>query len=359
MNILAIDTSCDETSVAVLKNDRVISNTISSQIELHKKWGGVVPTIAKRAHQEKIDKVTEEALKKARLDINNIDAIAVTYGPGLAIALEVGIKKAQKLAIDNGISLIPINHMEGHLLSSFAKNSKGNSKNSLNLNEFPIIGILISGGHTELIYSEKIGSYKIIGETLDDAAGEAFDKLAKMLDLGYPGGPVISEFARKGSAQANRFHLPIPMEKSADMNFSFSGLKTACLYKIREIQKQQKSPKTWVYDFCAEFEQSVIKSLEKKLKIAIDTYHPKCILMGGGVISNQKIRKAIKKIAKDAEIKAYHPYSSRLFTDNAAMVGIAAYLNLKQETGIRILENSREIMELDRNPVAQINEKYG
>ena len=352
MNILAIDTSCDETSAAVLRNGAVLSNIISSQVNLHKKWGGVVPDIARRAHKERIGPVISESLKRAHLTIDDIDAFAATYGPGLAIALEVGLRKAQELAQSQEKPFLPINHMEGHLLSSYAKKSNGKNPDAPHPSDLPLIGLLVSGGHTELVYMKNFGDYVVIGETLDDAAGEAFDKLSKMLNLGYPGGPIISEFAKKG--KKGRFSLPIPMEKSGDFNFSYSGLKTACLYKIREIEKMYRSQRSWVYDFCADFVESVIQSLIIKLESAVTHYQVKGVLLGGGVISNLSLRAKIRSAMKKKGLPVYIPYSPLLFTDNAAMIGVVAHFALTREDPCIAIGKS--IQSIERDPVTRLGQ---
>lgn len=349
MKILAIDTSCDETSVSVCQNNIVLSNVISSQVELHKKWGGVVPDISRRAHIENIDKATKEALKRAKTDIKEIDYFSATYGPGLAIALEIGLKKAQELAINNNKPFVPINHMEGHLLSSFALNQE--STNIIPTpDDFPAIGLLVSGGHTELILVEDYCKYKKIGETLDDAAGEAFDKVSKMLNLGYPGGPIISEFAKKG--KTGRYKLPIPMEKSGNLNFSYSGLKTACLYSIKEINKKINIQSEWVYNFCADFVWTVTRSLVIKLEHAVEEYHPKSVLLGGGVMSNAEIRGEIRKAMNEYGVKVFQPYSDKLFTDNGAMIGVAAYFNI--ENNPKSVLKGKNITSIDRDPILSL-----
>lgn len=352
MNILAIDTSCDETSVAVVQNDSILSNIISSQIDLHRKWGGVVPDIAKRAHKENIDGVISEAISRSHLSLDRIEAFAATYGPGLAPSLEVGLKKAQELAISRNKPFIPINHLEGHLLSSFAKNSKGKNPHAPTFRDLPAIALLVSGGHTELIYVKEIGNYVVIGETLDDAAGEAFDKLAKMLDLGYPGGPIISEFAKKGTP--GRFQLPIPMEKSGDLNFSFSGLKTACLYKIEALKKNSATSRSWVFDFCSDFVESVTKALIVKLDKAVTQYRVNGVFLGGGVISNEYLRRKIRSTMKKRGLRVFIPYSSTLFTDNAAMIGVAAYYAICRNSSKVAFGDS--IRSIERNPVASISD---
>lgn len=309
--ILAIDTSCDETCAAVTRGRKVLSNVIASQINIHAKYGGVVPHLAKRAHEAKIEFVVREAVLKSRIyHLESLAAVAVTVGPGLAPALEVGIAYAKNLAQKWHKPLIAINHMEGHLLSSLA--------NTVGTVPTDFLGLLVSGGHTQLIFVNKIGSYQLLGETLDDAAGEALDKLAKMLKLGYPGGPIIEALAKKGNPDAIK--LPIPMRYSKDFNFSFSGLKTAAMYLI---QKQPQLSTLEVENFCAAFQQAIAISLCIKLKNAIKQYQPKAILLGGGVLSNLYLRRQIRAAARPLPVLI--PYSKKLFTDNAAMIGIAAY----------------------------------
>ena len=213
MKILGIETSFDDTAVAVLSERKVLSSVVSSSVDLHKKWGGVVPDISRRAHIENIEAVYKEALFRSRLSINSIDYIAVTYGPGLAIDLEVGLEFAKKLSSSHSIPLVPVNHMEGHLLSSFLLNSKGRGliEKIEKKKIFPAIGVLVSGNHTELILVSDFGKYVRLGETLDDAAGEAFDKVGRMLNLGFPGGPIVSEFAKKGKKGSVSFTTPMKL----------------------------------------------------------------------------------------------------------------------------------------------------
>ncbi len=338
--ILSIDTSCDETSVAVSRGRQILSNAIASQINIHKKWGGVVPHLAKRAHQEKIEPVCKEALKRAKIKINQLNAFAVTIGPGLAPALEIGLQTAKQLSLKYQKPLISINHMEGHLLSSFALNSRGNGPfpKKLNLNLFPMLGLLVSGGHTQLVLVKNIDNYQLLGETLDDAAGEALDKLAKMLKLGYPGGPIIEEIAKKGNPDA--IPLPIPMQHSPDLNFSFSGLKTAALYKIQKA----KLTKTFTHNMAASFQKAIALSLTTKLTKAIKKYSPKAILLGGGVISNLFIRNKLRQTINLYNISTYIPYSNKLLTDNAAMICIPAYFKFLKKDFVKNLSK------LDRLP---------
>lgn len=348
--ILGIDTSCDETSIAITQNDKILANAISSQIELHKKYGGVVPAIAKREHEAKIDFVILEALKNAgkqlkrKLTINDMDAIAVTYGPGLAIALEVGIKKAKELCEKYNKKLIAVNHMEGHLLSSLGLNSRGNGDISYKTLKYPVLGLLISGGHTQLILMKDIGKYELLGETLDDAVGEAYDKTARMLGLGYPGGRVLTEMAKLGSP--DRITFPIPMAKNPSLDFSFSGLKTSVYYTVKKLTEDGKTlSKEQVYDFSKSFEVSAITQLQIKLEKAIKQIEPKTILVGGGVTASAKVRFGLRKIAKKYDINIYFP-SSKMSTDNGAMIALVGYF--------KYLRKEFADMDLDRNPNAEL-----
>jgi len=341
--ILGIDTSCDDTSVAVLKGRKVLSSEISSQLEIHAKWGGVVPDIARREHEKNIPMVFEEALRKARVKIENIDYIAVTYGPGLAIDLEVGINFAKELSKKYNIPVIPVNHMEGHLLSSLLLNSKGSGLLKGNIDSiFPILGLLISGKHTELIYSTGIGKYEKIGQTLDDAAGEAFDKVGRMLNFGYPGGPVVTEFAKKGKRSVIDF--PIPMKNSGDLNFSFSGIKTAALYKSNELREKNIPEKEWVYDFCRGFLDSVYESVAIKLIKAIEIYpNVKYVLVGGGVFNSEEILRRVGSLVREYSLEYLYPKKD-FRGDNGGMIGLVSFLHM-DDTII-----GKELEKLDRDP---------
>ncbi len=356
--ILSIETSCDETAAAITFARRVLSNIIHSQIEVHKEWGGVVPNLAKREHKEHIGDVIETALKRAnrvrkhfnlpidKIKYKKLDAVAVTRGPGLAPSLEVGIEKAKQLSCDLKKPLTAINHMEAHLLSSFALNSKGKGPLSSEEHDFPFLGLLISGGHTQLVLMKKFGKYELLGETLDDAAGEAFDKVAKMLDLGYPGGPIIEKLAEEGNA--DRFELPVPMRKHKSLNFSFSGLKTACMYKIKEFDEKTKNAQFYK-DFSASFQKVLTKSITNKLEKAMDKYPVNKLLLGGGVINNLYVRNKIRQTAKKYSMPVTIPYSDRLLGDNAAMIGIAAYYKYKRK------EFVKDIYSLERRPSLNFN----
>ncbi len=371
--ILAIDTSCDDTSVAVLRGRCVLSSVVSSQTELHKKWGGVVPDIARRAHQENIGHVYLEALKRARVTEAELDFIAVTYGPGLAIALEVGVNFAKELVYRLKKKLVPINHMEGHMLASLILNKNG--KGSVGLSEedsiFPALGLLISGNHTEIVLAKGLGDYEVIGETVDDAAGEAFDKVARMLDIGYPGGPILTLLAGRASKKwsdavagrgertdqkplpeiAGRFGLPIPMMRSGDMNFSFSGLKTACLYKMKDLRTRYTKDTDWSYDFAREFINAISRSLSFKLKKALKL-HPeiKSVIIGGGVSNNIYIVREIGALVRSTGKRFFVP-ALKYRSDNAGMIGIAAYYNITRK---KYWVEGEEILAVDRKPMLHL-----
>lgn len=313
--ILSIETSLDDTCAAVTSGRRVISNVVSTQTSYHAEWGGTVPDIAKRLHQEWLPKVVDLALRKAGNPI--LDALAVTIGPGLAPSLEQGITYARELSTKWNLPVIAVNHMEGHLLSSFACTKTGTR--GLQEPAYPALGFLISGGHTELVLMKEMGDYELLGETLDDAAGEAYDKVARMLLLGYPGGPILAEMAGSGTP---KYHLPEPMTMRKDLNFSFSGLKTAA----RQYLEKNKPDltKDFIQDFAASFQQAVFKHLMTRFRRAIDLYSPKMILLGGGVVSNIDLRKLTRSVAKEYGLPTYIPYTKKLITDNAAMIGVVA-----------------------------------
>ena len=287
---------------------------------MHEKFGGVVPDIARRNHEERIDGVVEKALKSARTKIEDIDAIAVTFGPGLAIALGVGINKAKELAKLYKKPLIPVNHMEGHTYACFAKNSKGKPERDI---LFPALVLLVSGAHTELVYMKKHTSYEVIGKTRDDAAGEALDKAARIIlnEHIYPGGSVIERLALKGNE--NFLPLPIPMKQSKDLDFSYSGIKTALLYAVQEMGDKERS--AHMSDLAASFQKSVFSSISIKVRAALDKYKICSVLVGGGVGANEYLRNIVRIEAKKHKTPVYFPYTKKLYGDNAAMIGVAAY----------------------------------
>ena len=319
MNILAIDTSCDETAASVTNGRRILSNIIYSQILLHADYGGVVPLIAKRAHEERIDGVVELAVKKAHLNWIDIDAIAVTQGPGLAIALGVGIQKAKELASHHKKPLIGVNHLEGHLYSVFAQNSKSNPPRPM---QFPYLGMIISGGHTEFVLWKSYLEYEILGVTLDDAAGEALDKAGKLLGLGYPGGAVIERLAQSVH-NCDDYHFPRPMIHSGNLQFSFAGLKTSFYYYLKTITEAEKNAK--VAQLASAFQEAVFDTLVIKTEKAIQQTGVANIVIGGGVSANQYLRKRMRKLVGQYHGTVQFPSFKVLTGDNAAMIGIAAW----------------------------------
>ncbi|MFH2019091.1 MAG: tRNA (adenosine(37)-N6)-threonylcarbamoyltransferase complex transferase subunit TsaD [bacterium] len=316
--ILAIETSLDDTCAAVTRGTSVLSNVISSQTKYHAEWGGTVPDIAKRLHQEWLPKVVALALSRAGNPA--LDALAVTIGPGLAPSLEQGLDYCQLLALKLKLPIITVNHLEGHLLAPFATNKAGHGPLITNKPQYPALSFIISGGHTELVLMHDIGKYELLGVTLDDAAGEAYDKVARMLGLGYPGGPILAEMAKAGSSI---YPLKEPMTTRRDLNFSFSGLKTASRYFLE--REKPVFTKQFIQDFAASFQTAVFKHLMKRFSRAIDLYSPQMILLGGGVVSNVELRKLARSTALDCGLPTYIPFSKKLFTDNAAMIGVVAY----------------------------------
>lgn len=319
MKILAIETSCDETAGAVTEGRKVLSQVIYSQILIHKKWGGVVPNLAKRAHEERIDGVIEETLKKAKLTMDHIDYIAVTQGPGLAVALETGMKKARELALRHNKKIIAVNHMEGHLYSAFVQNRNGMPLRKF---EFPYLGLLISGGHTEFVLFKNHLDYKIIGEKIDDAAGEALDKAARMLGLGYPGGAVIERLSYEIGNKDN-YHFPRPMIRSGDLNFSFSGLKTAIYYFLKKMDDTDKV--AHVKELASSFQEAVFDTLLFKTEKAIKQWKVNRLIIGGGVSANMYLRHRMRELIAKHNGYVYFPPYKYLSGDNAAMIGVAAY----------------------------------
>lgn len=334
--ILAIDTSCDETSAAVTSGRRVLSNVVSSQINIHKKYGGVYPALAKRAHQQRIDSVVNEALKRAGLKENELSAVAVTQGPGLAIALEVGIKKAKEIALEHCLPLIGVNHMEGHIYSTLSQNKNGNPKREVT---FPTLCLLVSGGHTQLVNMRGHGEFELIGETLDDACGEALDKAAKILKLGYPGGPVIERLSQKGKPV---FPFGRPLKEKTDLNFSYSGLKTQFLYLVESLNEQEFGKN--IANLAASFQEAAFEQLIRKTSFAIKMYQPNTLLCGGGVIANQYLRSLIRKLGKEEKVPVFFPPTNKLIGDNAAMIGVAAWYKYQRKEFVENIES------LDRKP---------
>jgi len=384
MNILSIETSCDDTSVSVIKTSgkkrvslKVLSNIISSQIEVHKEWGGVYPSLAKREHKKNLIPVFKKSLKKSgffkktkerkinkekieeilekepelleiflkeipKIAKPKIDIISVTEGPGLEPCLWVGINFAKALSSYWGIPIVPVNHIKGHIYASFLE------KKITLKSVFPAICLVVSGGHTQLMHIKNVNNYKIIGETRDDAAGECLDKAARILGLEYPGGPVIEKISEGHKEREKEIVFPRPMIHSNNYDFSFSGLKTAVLYNFKKRSKKEKESKEYIQEACFQTQQAIIDVLIYKTFKAIKEFKVKSLIIGGGVTANKKLKKEIKKIAKRdfPKLKLYMP-EKKYCTDNAAMTAAASYFQylekgtknwkkIKANSGLRI-----------------------
>jgi N6-L-threonylcarbamoyladenine synthase len=329
--ILGIDTSCDDTSVGITRGARVLANVIASQDDIHRDWGGVVPNLARRAHQENFPRVLALALKRAKITPGQLDAVAVTYGPGLAVSLEVGIEQAKQLAQKNRLPLIGVNHLEAHLLSPLAANSAGRAPLKREELLFPALGILVSGGHTEIVLIENWGKYRIIGETVDDAIGEAFDKVARLLGLGFPGGATLAKLAKQGNPDA--YALPTPMRGSGDLNVSYSGLKTAARRLVLEVSGGQPGllERQQTLDIAAAFEKTAVETLVHKIRKALEKYPVQQVLIGGGAAANALLRIEVRRTARIFGAKVYAPYSKKLCSDNGAMVALVGSFKFLEE----------------------------
>ncbi len=315
--ILAIESSCDDTSAAVLKNKTVLSNVIATQ-KIHEEYGGVVPELASRAHQKNIVPVVQSAIDKSGISLDQLNGIAFTRGPGLLGSLLVGTSFAKGLSINLGIPLIEVNHMKAHILAHLIDNN--NYEQEV---EFPLLCLTVSGGHTQLVIVSSPSEFKIVGETIDDAAGEAFDKIAKTIGLPYPGGPLIDKLAKEGNPKA--FKFPISVVK--DLDYSFSGLKTSVLYFLqKEVKKNPHFIAENKADLCASVQYTIIQTLLKKLNQAIEVYQPKSIALAGGVSANSELRSTLVDLGKKLAIPAFIP-DFEYCTDNAAMIGISGYYN--------------------------------
>ncbi len=340
MKILGIESSCDETAASVVENgSKILSNVVVSQIDIHAAYGGVIPEVAARSHIEVINPVIEKALTDAKLSIHDIDAIAVTHTPGLVGSLLVGTLAARTIAIVNNIPFYPTHHLKSHIYANWLSGYQP---------EFPLLAAVISGGHTQIIHMQRHDHFDIIGTTRDDAIGECFDKIAKILGLPYPGGPSIAKAAQRGNP--TKYKLPIP--KVDDLDFSFSGLKTAVL---RAVQKELNLPittpsyelqkhlsKQQIADFAASFQATAVNILIQKLKKASQKYPAKSILLAGGVSANQELRAQLKKsFSKTHQVFFPDP---KLSTDNGAMVASAAYYSIQSG------ENASDPYDLDISP---------
>ncbi len=323
MLILGIESSCDETAAAVVRDGReILSSVISSQIELHKPFGGVVPELASREHLEKIEPIVDEALERANVSLKDIEAIAVTQGPGLVGSLLVGVCYAKALAFGLDIPFIGVNHIEGHVFSVAFENPP---------TRFPALALIVSGGHTNIFFIPEAGLYKVVSRTRDDAAGEAFDKVAKMLGLDYPGGPIVEKLAKQGDASKAKF--PVAKISDGRADFSFSGLKTAVARYVRENDikpvAEGETPSQQIKDLCAGFQATVVKSLVGTMeKLAVEL-QPKTLIVAGGVACNKALQEAAQKTADKLNLPVYFP-SKHLSTDNAAMIAAAGNFHLER-----------------------------
>lgn len=336
IQILAIESSCDETAAAVVKNGReVLSNIISSQIELHKLYGGVVPEIASRKHIEKINQVIEEALVTANVTLEDIDAVGVTYGPGLVGALLVGVAEAKAISYATGKPLVGVHHIEGHVSANYIEHKEL---------EPPFLCLIVSGGHTHLVLVKAYGEYEIIGRTRDDAAGEAFDKVARAIGLGYPGGPKIDKLSKEGDKNAVQF--PRGHIEGSPYDFSFSGLKSAVLNYINSCE--MKNIEINRADLAASFQEAVIDVLVSRTMLAAKDYNMKQVAIAGGVAANSSLREAMLAAGKLNNISIYYP-SPIYCTDNAAMIGAAAYYEY--------LKGVRSGLDLNAVPNLRIGER--
>jgi N6-L-threonylcarbamoyladenine synthase len=343
--ILAIDTSCDETAAAVTQGSKILSNIIWSQASAHAKFGGVMPSLAQRMHEERIDWVIEQAIKKSKVKIQDLDAIAVTIGPGLSIALGVGIDRAKKLSVKYNKKLIAVNHLEGHILSPLA--------NALTDIKFPALGLVVSGGNTILVKINKIGSYEILARTTDDALGEGLDKAARMLGLGYPGGAILEKFARGGNTKTYKLPIPIIGQEERKI-FTYSGLKTSF---SRLVESEKPLTKEKISNLTACFQDIAFTHLVRVCSYIIrgsktsatSALEIRNLLVGGGVSANTELRKRLRKLGKETGIKVSFPYSKKLTGDNAAMIGIAAYFKANRNEFI-------SPDKIDRNPNAKISD---
>lgn len=349
--ILAIETSCDDTSAAVVKDGKeILSNIVSTQTEFHKKYGGIVPEIAARKHIEVINPLIQEALDKAKTNFKKIDAVACTYGPGLVGSLLIGVCAAKAIAYAANKPLIGINHLEGHIYANFLEGQGPRVKGQ----EFPFICLMVSGGHTMIVYVKDHGEYEIIGRTRDDAVGEAFDKVARLLGLGYPGGPIIDKLSKEGNPKAIEFTRPM-MDDGFD--FSFSGIKTAVVNYVKRnvlggsemgnetcnaTRETFRPSQPHTADIAASFQQACVDVLVTKTLRAAEKLKVKTIALAGGVAANSKLREQLKREAK--ELNVIIP-PMNLCTDNAAMIGAAAYFKFKR----------KELSELDLKPVANLS----
>jgi N6-L-threonylcarbamoyladenine synthase len=315
INILAIESSCDETSAAVISDGKILNNIIATQ-SVHEKYGGVVPELASRAHQQHLIPVIHEAIQSSGIDKDQLSAVAFTKGPGLLGSLLVGVSFAKSFAYARGLPLIEVNHMQAHILAHFIEDPKP---------AFPFICLTVSGGHTQLVLVKDFLTMEVIGETTDDAVGEAFDKTAKLLGLPYPGGPLIDKYAKEGNPEA----FPFPVSDMTGLNFSFSGIKTSVLYFLRDkIKENPAFIESNLADICASIQYTLIKMLMQKLKKAAREYQVKEIAIAGGVSANSGLRNELQVVARKLDWNIYVP-KFEYCTDNAAMIAMAAHYKFR------------------------------
>jgi N6-L-threonylcarbamoyladenine synthase len=320
ITILGIESSCDDTSASVLQNEVLLSNVMAGQ-EVHSKYGGVIPELASRAHQQNILPVVDRALKLAQIELKDIDAIAFTRGPGLLGSLLVGVSFAKGLSLSLQKPLIDVNHLQGHILSHFIQEPEKEKATP----NFPFLCLLVSGGHTQIVRVDDYLKFEIIGQTIDDAVGEAFDKSAKIMDLGYPGGPVVDKLAKEGNPKAFKFAKP----KVGGYNYSFSGVKTSLLYFLRDhMNEDPEFIKNNINDLCASFQSTLIEILMDKLLLAVRDTGIKEIAIAGGVSANSGLRERIKAEGIKRGWNTYIP-EFKFTTDNAAMIAITGYYKYK------------------------------
>ncbi|MFO7807299.1 MAG: tRNA (adenosine(37)-N6)-threonylcarbamoyltransferase complex transferase subunit TsaD [Candidatus Moraniibacteriota bacterium] len=369
MLILALETSCDETSAAVLEfqpiSDKfqLLSNVVSSQVKIHSAWGGVVPNLAAREHLKNILPIIEKSTEEAKTNLEKIDLFCITQGPGLIPALLIGTNAAKTLSYYYQKPLLGIHHIEGHIYANFLKNNKNGS---LNRHAFPILNLVVSGGHTQLILMKNHLDYQIIGQTQDDAAGEAFDKVAKILNLGYPGGPIVSKKAEEAkkiianNKEFSQLEFPRPMIKSGNSDFSFSGLKTAVLYFFKELENQnldEEKMENWKKVICKAFQDAVIDVLAQKTLKEVKKRNPKTVLLSGGVAANKELRKQLEKeIKKERSEVNFSCPELNFCGDNAAMIavaGLARFKKLSKEKKLNQLKTNWRDLEANSN--LQIN----
>lgn len=334
LKLLAIESSCDETSAAVIEDGKkVLSNVVASQIDIHKEYGGVVPEIASRMHVELIMPVVDKAINDSGTDRENLDAVAVTHGPGLIGALMVGLSTAKALAFGLNIPLVGVNHLEAHMSAVHLENQV----------KFPFVGLVVSGGHTSLYLVKSYTEFEMLGKTRDDAAGEAFDKAAKIMDLPYPGGVEIDKLAKEGNREAIDF--PRPFMKSSTLDFSFSGIKTSVLYYLKKHPNPNDKE---LRDICASYQEAIVETLVNKTLLAAREHNVESVVIAGGVACNSRLRELSKEELEKEEVAVYIP-SPKYCTDNAAMIGsLGGFMFQNQTTS-----------ELNLTPFSTSRPKYG